>query len=130
MAYFSLLCVMALPCTFAYSYCTMPIMPCPAFCPRPALLLLCPLLICPPALPCPAMSSPALSSTALSSPALPANSPISGRSDRKVLRLIYRYRHFGHFLTHFAALSVTDTKQMVTIWTSRFEDLSLNCNLG
>ena len=89
MALFSLLCVMALPCTFAYSYCTMPIMPCPAFCPRPALLLLCPLLICPPALPCPAMSSPALSSTALSSPALPANSPISGRSDRKVLRLIY-----------------------------------------
>ena len=62
---------------------------CPAFCPRPTLLLLCPLLICPPALPCPAMSSPALSSTALSSPALPANSPISGRSDRKVLRLIY-----------------------------------------
>ena len=61
---------------------------CPAFCPRPTLLLLCPLLICPPALPCPAMSSPALSSTALSSPALPANSPISGRSDRKVLRLI------------------------------------------
>ena len=44
--------------------------------------------------------------------------------------LIYRYRHFGHFLTHFAALSVTDTKQMVTIWTSRFEDLSLNCDLG
>ena len=43
---------------------------------------------------------------------------------------IYRYRHFGHFLTHFAALSVTDTKQMVTIWTSRFEDLSLNCDLG
>ena len=42
---------------------------------------------------------------------------------------IYRYRHFGHFLTHFAALSVTDTKQMVTIWTSRFEDLSLNCDL-
>ena len=83
---------MALPCTFAYSYCTMPIMPCPAFCPRPALLLLCPLLICPPALPCPAMSSPALSSTALSSPALPANSPISGRSDRKVLRLIYIYQ--------------------------------------
>ena len=83
-----------------------------------------------PALHCPAMSSPALSSTALSSPALPANSPISGRSDRKVLRLIYRYRHFGHFLTHFAALSVTDTKQMVTIWTSRFEDLSLNCVLG
>ena len=64
---------------------------CPAFCPRPALLLLCPLVICPPALPCPAMSSPALSSTALSSPALPANSPISGRSDRKVLRLIYIY---------------------------------------
>ena len=50
-----------------------------------------PLLICPPVLPCPAMSSPALSSTALSSPALPANSPISGRSDRKVLRLIYIY---------------------------------------
>ena len=88
MALFSLLCVLALPCTFAYPYCTMPIMPCPAFCPRPALLLLCPLLICPPALPCPAMSSPALSSKALSSPALPANSPISGRSDRKVLRLI------------------------------------------
>ena len=43
---------------------------------------------------------------------------------------IYRYRHFGHFLTHFAALSVTDTKQMVTIWTSRFEDNSLNCDLG
>ena len=43
---------------------------------------------------------------------------------------IYRYRHFGHFLTHFAALSVTDTKQMVNIWTSRFEDLSLNCDLG
>ena len=43
---------------------------------------------------------------------------------------IYRYRHFGHFLTHFAALSVTDTKQMVTIWTSRFEDLSLNCDLS
>ena len=64
---------------------------CPAFCPRPTLLLLCPLLICPPALRCPAMSSPALSSTALSSPALPANSPISGRSDRKVLRLIYIY---------------------------------------
>ena len=40
---------------------------------------------------------------------------------------IYRYRHF---FTHFAALSVTDTKQMVTIWTSRFEDLSLNCVLG
>ena len=42
--------------------------------------------------PCPALSChvfPALSSTALSSPALPANSPISGRSDRKVLRLIY-----------------------------------------
>ena len=66
---------------------------CPAFCPRPTLLLLCPLLICPPALPCPAMSSPALSSTALSSPALLANSPISGRSDRKVLRLIYIYRY-------------------------------------
>ena len=63
----------------------------PCFLPTPALLLLCPLLICPPALPCPAMSSPALSSTALSSPALPANSPISGRSDRKVLRLIYIY---------------------------------------
>ena len=89
LALFSLLCVLALPCTFAYSYCTMPIMPCLAFCPRPALLLLCPLLICPPALPCPAMSSPALSSTALSSPALPAKFPISGRSDRKVLRLIY-----------------------------------------
>ena len=43
---------------------------CPAlfFSRRPALLLLCPLLICP--------------------PALLANSPISGRSDRKVLRLI------------------------------------------
>ena len=44
--------------------------------------------------PCPALSChvfPALSSTALSSPALPANSPISGRSDRKVLRLIYIY---------------------------------------
>ena len=99
---FSLPCVLALPCTFAYSYCTMPIMPCPAFCPRPALLLLCPLLICPPALPCPAMSSPALSSTALSSPALPANSPISGRSDRKVLRLIYiyiyRYLKVGFYL--------------------------------
>ena len=84
--------------------------------------------------PCPAMSSPALSSTALSSPALSANSPISGRSDRKVLRLIYRciyrYRHFGHFLIHFAALTVTDTKQMASIWTSRFEDLSLNCDLG
>ena len=39
-------------------------------------------------------------------------------------------RHFGHFVTHFVALSVTDTKQMVTIWTSRFEDLSLNCDLG
>ena len=43
---------------------------------------------------------------------------------------IYRYRRFGHFLTHFAALSVTNTKQMVNIWTSRFEDLSLNCDLG
>ena len=65
----------------------------PCFLPTPCseLLLLCPLLICPPALPCLAMSSPALSSTALSSPALPANSPISGRSDRKVLRLIYIY---------------------------------------
>ena len=44
--------------------------------------------------PCPALSChvfPALSSTALSSPALTANSPISGRSDRKVLRLIYIY---------------------------------------
>ena len=51
----------------------------PCFCPHSALLLLCPLLICPTALPCPATSSPAL----------PANSPISGRSDRKVLRLIY-----------------------------------------
>ena len=37
--------------------------------------------------PCPAMSSPALSS-----PALLANSLISGRSDRKVLRLIYIFR--------------------------------------
>ena len=43
-------------------------------------------------------------------------------------QVLNRYRHFGHFLTHFAALSVTDTKQMVTIWTSRFEDLSLNCD--
>ena len=86
---------LALPCTFAYSYSTMPIMPCPAFCPRPALLLLCPLLICPPALTCPAMSSPALSSTALSSPALPANSPISGRSDREVLRLIYIHTYIS-----------------------------------
>ena len=77
------------PFFLALRFGTMPIMPCPAFCPRPALLFLCPLLICPPALPCPAMSSPALSSTALSSPALPANSPIYGRSDRKVLRLIY-----------------------------------------
>ena len=51
---------------------------CPAFCPRSALRLLCPLLICPSALPF---------------PALPANSPISGRSDRKVLRLIYIYRY-------------------------------------
>ena len=39
-------------------------------------------------------------------------------------------RHFFHFVTHFAALSVTDTKQMVNIWNSRFEDLSLNCDLG
>ena len=68
---------------------------CPALLFAHALLCfcLCPLLICPPALPCPAMSSPALSSTALSSPALPANCPISGRSDRKVLRLIYIYTH-------------------------------------
>ena len=64
--------------------CPLPIMPCPAFCPRSALLLLCPLLICPSALPFPALSYPALSS-----PALPANSPISGRGDRKVLRLMY-----------------------------------------
>ena len=48
-----------------------------------------------PALPCPAMSSYALSSTALSSPAQPAYSPISGRSDRKVLRLIYIYMYSG-----------------------------------
>ena len=41
--------------------------------------------------PCPALSCPVLSSSALTSPALPANSPISGRSDRKVLRLIYIY---------------------------------------
>ena len=53
-----------------------------------------------------------------------------GREGALASALIYRYRHFGHFLTHFAALSVTDTKQMVTIWTSRFEDLSLNCDLG
>ena len=55
---------------------------------------------------------------------------ITIQSDRVYTYIyIYRYRHFGHFLTHFAALSVTDTKQMVTIWTSRFEDLSLNCDL-
>ena len=85
------------PCTVAYLYCTipMPIMPCPAFCPRPALLLLCPLFLCPPALSYPALSYPALSSPALSSPAQPANCPISGQSDRKVLRLIYIW-----FLVH------------------------------
>ena len=79
----------------AYSYCTMPmpIMPFPAFCPRSALLLLCPLLICPSALPCPALSYPALCS-----PALPANSPISGRSDRQVLRLIYRYIYLSIYM--------------------------------
>ena len=52
-----------LPCTFAYSYCTMPmlIMTCPAFCPRSALLFLCPLLICTSALSCPVLPYPVLS---------------------------------------------------------------------
>ena len=39
-------------------------------------------------------------------------------------------RHFWPFCDPFAALSLTEPKQMVTIWTSRFEDLSLNCDLG
>ena len=60
LALFSLPCVLTLPCTVAYSYCTMPIMPSPVFCPRPALLLLCPLLICPPALPCLPLPCPLL----------------------------------------------------------------------
>ena len=55
---------------------------------------------------------------------------VLGQIDIYIYIGIYRYRRFGHFLTHFAALSVTDTKQMVNIWTSRFEDLSLNCDLG
>ena len=55
---------------------------------------------------------------------------ITIQSDR-----VYRYvyidsRHFWPFCDPFAALSLTEPKQMVTIWTSRFEDLSLNCVLG
>ena len=38
---FYLPCVLALPYTVAYLYLTMPIMPCPAFCPRSDLFLLC-----------------------------------------------------------------------------------------
>ena len=63
LTHFSLPCVLALPCTVAYSYCTMPmsIMPGPAFCPHSALLLICPLLICQSALPCPVLPCPVLS---------------------------------------------------------------------
>ena len=43
--------------------------------------------------PCPALSCHALSSPALSFPVLLTNSPISGRSKRKVLRLIHTYIH-------------------------------------
>ena len=55
---------------------------------------------------------------------------ITIQSDR-----VYRYipigsRHFWPFCDHFAALSLTEPKRIVTIWTSRFEDLSLNCDLG
>ena len=45
---------------------------------------------------------------------------------------VYRYIPIGsrHFVTHFLTLRLTDPKKMGTIWTSRFEDLSLNCGLG
>ena len=46
-----------------------------------------PLLICPSAMTCPALYYPALCPVR----SCPANSTISGRSDRKVLRLIYIY---------------------------------------
>ena len=40
------------------------------------------------------------------------------------------YQHFGHFVTQFAALSLTKPKEMGTIWTPRFEDKSLNFIAG
>ena len=49
-----------------------------------------PLLICPSAMTCPALYYPALCPVR----SCPANSTISGRSDRKVLRLIYRLGRF------------------------------------
>ena len=59
---------------------------------------------------------------------------ITIQSDR-VYRYVRTYvyigsRHFWPFCDPFAALSLTEPKQMVTIWTSRYEDLSLNCVLG
>ena len=104
----------------------------PCFLPTLCSTFALPLLICPSAMTCPALYY----STLCPVRSCPANSPISGRSDRKVLRLIYiyivLYRHdskmtkIGHFATRF----LTKPKEMGTIWTSSFEDKSLNFIVG
>ena len=60
----------------------------PCFLPTLCSTFALPLLICPSAMTCPALYYPALCPVR----SCPANSPISGRSDRKVLRLIYTLR--------------------------------------
>ena len=59
----------------------------PCFLPTLCSTFALPLLICPSAMTCPALYYPALCPVR----SCPANSPISGRSDRKVLRLICIY---------------------------------------
>ena len=57
----------------------------PCFLPTLCSTFALPLLICPSAMTCPALYFPALCPVR----SCPANSPISGRTDRKVLQLIY-----------------------------------------